>query len=62
MEERYLVEESIEHDLDDLDQNMRKIKQVWSYGWTIYETRQSIEQTVRMMEQIIEKARIKINS
>jgi hypothetical protein len=61
MEERYLVEESLEHDFDDLDHYMRKIKQVWTYGWTVYETRQSIEQTVRMMEQTIEKARTKIN-
>jgi hypothetical protein len=58
----HLEEESLEHYLDDLDHYTRKIKQVWTLGWTASEMRQSVEQTVKMMEQIVEKARTKINT
>ncbi len=61
MADRIFIEESLEHDLDDLDHYMRKIKQIWMYGWPVSEMRQSVEQTVKMMEQTVAKARTKIN-
>jgi hypothetical protein len=61
MKEKNIAEKSLEHDLDDLDRYMQKIQRVWEFGWTAYETRQSIEQIVKMMEQTIAEARTKIH-